>query len=206
MATSAVYKYLQNQNRPYSTNDIVTNLHKEYGKTAVQKALDELVSQNKIIEKIYGKQKVYCILQQDENTDPEAMNTEIAKMDKDIMILTDMLQTNEQKIKNGEHELKNLLNSLTNEEARIEIGKLEKESTKLKEKLRVLSENASPISPEDKEKVEKVHTKNMKEYRKRKRICSDIVDSILEGYPKRKKDLVEEMGLETDEDVGCNIK
>jgi 26S proteasome regulatory subunit (ATPase 3-interacting protein) len=42
-ATGAVFDYLQAQNRPYSVNDIVLNLHKEHGKTAVQKALDKLV-------------------------------------------------------------------------------------------------------------------------------------------------------------------
>lgn len=40
---SAVLQYLTSQNRPYSVNDIVLNLHKEHGKTAVQKALDTLV-------------------------------------------------------------------------------------------------------------------------------------------------------------------
>ena len=40
---SAVFKYLYDQNRPYSVTDIHMNLHKEYGKTAVQKSLDSLV-------------------------------------------------------------------------------------------------------------------------------------------------------------------
>lgn len=35
--------YLEKQNRPYSLNDIFLNLHKEIGKTAVQKCLDQLV-------------------------------------------------------------------------------------------------------------------------------------------------------------------
>jgi 26S proteasome regulatory subunit (ATPase 3-interacting protein) len=39
-----VLKYLKDQNRPYSANDIMQNLHKEFGKTAVQKALDYLVA------------------------------------------------------------------------------------------------------------------------------------------------------------------
>lgn len=42
-AVDAVLDYLKAQNRPYSVNDIVLNLHKEHGKTAVQKALDKLV-------------------------------------------------------------------------------------------------------------------------------------------------------------------
>ena len=42
-AEAAVLDYLTKQNRPYSVNDIVSNLHKEHGKTAVQKAVDNLV-------------------------------------------------------------------------------------------------------------------------------------------------------------------
>lgn len=63
MANEAVLKYLRNTNRPYSANDIVMNLHKEFGKTVVQRALDALVQQTVILEKVYGKQKVYVFRQ-----------------------------------------------------------------------------------------------------------------------------------------------
>ena len=42
-ATTTIFKYLYDQNRPYSVTDIHMNLHKEFGKTAVQKSLDGLV-------------------------------------------------------------------------------------------------------------------------------------------------------------------
>ena len=55
-ATSeAVLSYLTAQNRPYSTNDIVLNLHNEHGKTAVQKVLDLLTADGKITEKVTKK-------------------------------------------------------------------------------------------------------------------------------------------------------
>jgi len=49
----AIYKYLRDQNRPYSINDILLNLHKEHGKTALQKAIDVLVVEGKVIEKVW---------------------------------------------------------------------------------------------------------------------------------------------------------
>lgn len=205
MATKAVLTYLQNQNRPFSANDLVTNLGKEHGKAAIQKALDEFVSQGKVLEKVYGKQKVYCIIQEDENIDPEKAKAEISAMDKQIMELTEQQSNNLQKIKNLEFELKNLKSSLTNEEAKTEKDKLEKQVEQMKAKLKTLSENSSPISEESKQKIEKNHTKYLKEYRKRKRICNDIIDSILEGYPKKKKDLFEEVGIETDESQNFSL-
>ena len=47
-----VLSYLTSQNRPYSVNDIFLNLHREVGKTAVQKALDTLVADEKVREKV----------------------------------------------------------------------------------------------------------------------------------------------------------
>lgn len=206
MATKAVLAYMQKENRPFSVNDIVQNLNKEFGKTAIQKGVDELVSQSKLLEKTYGKQKVYCITQEDEGQDQEKLNQEMAKMNKSILELTETLQGNERKIKNLEFELKNLKSSLTTEHARAEKSNLEKQVEQMKEKLKTLSENASPISAEQKQKVEAEHSKNVKEYRKRKRICNDIIESILEGYPKRKKDLIEELGVETDEEVNFKLE
>lgn len=52
MATAAVYNYMKTQNRPYSVNDIVTNLHNEFGKSAVQKSMDQLVVDGKLFEKV----------------------------------------------------------------------------------------------------------------------------------------------------------
>lgn len=53
-AKSAVFKYLRDQNRPYSVNDIMLNLHKEHGKAAIQKGIDLLVCDGKIIEKVFS--------------------------------------------------------------------------------------------------------------------------------------------------------
>lgn len=60
MAMDAVYKYMKMQNKPYSVNDVVTNLHNEHSKTAVQKAMDQLVTDGKLFEKVaYEKMKKF---------------------------------------------------------------------------------------------------------------------------------------------------
>lgn len=50
--TVKVLNYMKQQNRPYSVNDIFLNLHKEIGKTAVQKALDSLVEVSMLIKNV----------------------------------------------------------------------------------------------------------------------------------------------------------
>ena len=83
-----VLKYMTDQNRPYSTNDIVMNLRKEFGKTAVQNALDNLVIEKKLTEKVNGKQKVYVINQESLPTanqkDLAALETQIKEAEDDL--------------------------------------------------------------------------------------------------------------------------
>ena len=50
-AKAIVVKYLTNQNRPYSVNDLVANLHNEVPKALMQKTLDGLVEESKIKER-----------------------------------------------------------------------------------------------------------------------------------------------------------
>lgn len=62
---ATIVKYLTNQNRPYSVNDLVANLHNEISKALMQKSLDTLVEESKVKEKVNGKQKAYFINQDD---------------------------------------------------------------------------------------------------------------------------------------------
>jgi len=117
-AKDAVLKYLKTQNRPYSANDITQNLHKEFGKTAIQKALDELASSQQIKEKVYGKQKVYAPLQEDA-MDKVAMDAILSQLDVKINETSGNLARAEQELKAIEGELKDCNNQLSTEEVRI---------------------------------------------------------------------------------------
>lgn len=51
------------QNRPLSAQDITTNLNSDLGKTKIASLLEKLATDKRIIEKTYGKQKIYMALQ-----------------------------------------------------------------------------------------------------------------------------------------------
>ena len=51
----------------------------------------------------------------------------------------------------------------------------------------------------------KHHETTTGHWRKRKRMATEILDSILESWPKSKKSLYEEIGVETDESVGVAL-
>ncbi|XP_018897535.2 homologous-pairing protein 2 homolog [Bemisia tabaci] len=198
----AVLKYLSDTNRPYSATDITMNLHKEFGKTAVQKALDSLVEKKKVREKLYGKQKVFCIVQPETANNSQGLDNELKDLDAQINTLTDNLKSVETELKSSEAKHRDLQSALTTEEAEAQLAEVRASVEKLEKRLSDLSSSRVQISAKDREAIKKEAEKVVKEYRKRKRICTDILNSILENYPKPKKTLYEEVGIETDEDAG----
>ncbi|KAK9511170.1 hypothetical protein O3M35_005782 [Rhynocoris fuscipes] len=198
MATQAVLKYLKDTNRPYSANDIVQNMHKEYTKGQIQKSLDELVADGSIFEKVYGKQKVYCVKQEDMVID--AADDELNELNSKISSTTEALKNLKAELTTVESSLKTLLTEPTTEEAIKEINQLKEENGKLQEKIKVLKESTDLVPEKEKTAVLNKKTKYLNDYRKRKRICMSIINEILENYPKSKKVLLEEIGIEQDGD------
>lgn len=73
------------------------------------------------------------------------------------------------------------------------------ENKELEKKLEKLSQNKVKVSSDDFKKAQNLKQKSASEWRKRKRICLDMVDAIMEGYPKGKKALLEEIGIDLEE-------
>lgn len=73
------------------------------------------------------------------------------------------------------------------------------------EKVAALTAAAGNIKPEDKARIEKEYNANVGEWKKRKRLIKNITDTILENYPKSKKALYDDIGVETDEAAGIDI-
>ncbi|KAM9296985.1 homologous-pairing protein 2 homolog [Gastrophryne carolinensis] len=197
---SIILKYLNDQNRPYSTQDVFSNLQREHalGKTAVVKAMEQLAQQSKIKEKIYGKQKIYFA---DQEQFPSASDSELRTLDSQITDLSGKFQIAQQSCRQLESELKDLNSSMTTEEMMKEIKELKEECRRNKEKLDKIKSATKHVTPEEKEKVYSERKQFCKEWKKRKRMAMDIFDAILEGYPKSKKQFFEEVGVETDEDL-----
>ena len=80
----------------------------------------------------------------------------------------------------------------------ISIQKVLEENGQIEKKLDEIENNNVKVSPADFKNAQKLKEKSLTELRKRKRICLDIVDQLMEGYPNPKKALLEEMGVEMD--------
>lgn len=115
--------------------------------------------------------------------------------------ITENCKNIEQQTKETEASVRELLATPTNTDAKEELVTLEKSIKALRSKLDKLSQNTVIVSQEERIKIKNEHEKLLKEYKKRKRLCMDVINAIMEGYPKPKKTLIEEVGIETDEDV-----
>uniref|UniRef100_A0A8C5JUC7 Homologous-pairing protein 2 homolog n=1 Tax=Jaculus jaculus TaxID=51337 RepID=A0A8C5JUC7_JACJA len=188
-APGILLRYLQEQNRPYSAQDVFRNLQREHGlgKAAVVKALEQLAQQGRIREKTYGKQKIYFADQDQFDTVSDA---DFHRLHAKIVALTAKVQSLQQSCRHME---------ITPEMQR-EIQELRKECACYTERLKNIKAATNHVTPEEKEKVYSERQKYCKEWRKHKRMATELCDAILEGYPKSKKQFFEEVGIETDED------
>ncbi|XP_029913936.1 homologous-pairing protein 2 homolog isoform X2 [Myripristis murdjan] len=197
-----ILAYLNEKNRPYSAQDVFCNLQKQHGlgKTAVVKAMEQLAVEGKIKEKIYGKQKIYF---PDQSQFKDVNDADLKAMDGQISELSTEVQSITQSCRELDTELKELSSSLTTEEVASQIKELKAECSGYRERLEKIKSATNHVTPEEKEKVYKEHNTYVKEWKKRKRLASDMMNAILEGYPKSKKQFLEEVGVETDED--CKV-
>ncbi|KAG8006814.1 Homologous-pairing protein 2-like protein, partial [Nibea albiflora] len=197
-----ILAYLNEKNRPYSAQDVFCNLQKQHGlgKTAVVKAMELLALEGKIKEKTYGKQKIYFA---DQSQFQDVKEADLKAIDCQISELSAELQSLTQSCRQLDAELKELSSSLTTEEMVSEIKELKAECSGYTARLEKIKSATNHVTPKEKEKVYKERDVYVKEWKKRKRLASDMINAILEGYPKSKKEFLDEVGVETDED--CKV-
>ncbi|NXB05735.1 HOP2 protein, partial [Cnemophilus loriae] len=155
--------------------------------------------QGRVREKVYGKQKIYFA---DQEQLPAASDAELRGLDGEIAARSAQLQALQQSCRHMEAELKDLSSSMTTPEIAKEIEALRKDCASYAEKLERIKSATNHVTPEEKEKVCREQQLYRREWRRRKRMATELLDAILEGYPKSKKQFFEEVGIETDEDHG----
>lgn len=199
---ATILSYLNKQNRPYSAGDVFSNLHGQFGKTAVQKALEHLASSGNVNEKVYGKQKVYAPKQAQHD---DCDKNELKQMDEEIDKFEKQWKELQSTCQSLEEEFRALKSSLTTEEATARLEEAKQKICKYQEHLQRIKSATNHVSPAEKEKIIKDRRAVVQTWKKRKRLASDIMNAILENYPKTKKQFIEDVGIETDEEYNVTI-
>nr|AGH55780.1 Hop2 [Brachionus calyciflorus] len=172
-----VLDYLVEQNRPFSAQDITNNLDGKLGKTVITNALEKLAADNRIIEKVYGKQKVYMALQK-----IDTVNIKGQLRDLDEKIITSGAELNRIKQDNLkiESQLKSYGDKIPIKELESRISDVNSEIQDLEKRIKLLKSS----------NLDKEIEKYAKQWRKLKRIGKEMMDSILDNCNVKKKDLI----------------
>ncbi|KAJ1646050.1 PSMC3 interacting protein [Coemansia asiatica] len=195
-----VFDYLVKTNRPYSANDISSQLHNQVTAAAAKKILNDLADEGRISRKNNNKQQIFYPVQ----AEIEVPNIEEAEEEEEsIKEMEERLTKLKDENKALSSKLHALNNALTDDQMRERIAKLTLETKENEQRLNQLR-SGEVISPQEKKKIDSEHAAMIKHWTTRKRIFKNISDTIAEGYPKKIKDLFDEIGIETDEDAGVD--
>ncbi|KAL3149773.1 hypothetical protein ABBQ38_013599 [Trebouxia sp. C0009 RCD-2024] len=199
MAEERVLNYINGENRPFNVQ-LVADMLAQFGikKPQVQRAVDALSEAGKITCKEFGKSKIYLPLQQDvEVLDKDEMDAKKTK----IRELNEQIRESGERVRQIQKELQGLGTFLTLEELTEKDESLLQQIGPLKQKLAKLQSGSVLISKEEREGVEKGLQKYLDAWAQRRRIFKNIWGDISENVDQNQKEVFEEMGVQTDEDL-----
>lgn len=197
-----IKKYLMKTNRPYSLIDISNNLQNQFAKPTFVKALESLVSAGTVLERVNGKQKIYFVSQNLFEFD----QTSKTKLEEEKLICKNKLSALKENVKLKHDQIKLLkhnvvpLGDLQNKH-----DSLKQEISTLEQKLNHIREQFKNVDPSEQAKIRSKKRVLIQEWKSRKRIATEALDRIVENDPKSRKELYEEIGIETDEDYNVII-
>ncbi len=194
-----VYNYMKTQNRPYSLVNIFDNLHGAIKKSQLGKILDALVEEGSLIMKEYNS-KIYLFNQ--DKLDIKVTDADIDQIQKEIDANREEHKKLRDEIASKSNELKILTLTLTDDELKAKIKELKKELAKMKVKVDDIKENKiDPIPPEKMNEAKENFEKELKVFKKTKKICTEIINDISDGLELKLKDTYEKIGIENDDEL-----
>ena len=194
-----VYDYMKSQNRPYSAINIFDNLHGAIKKSQLQKILDALVDEGSLIMKEYNS-KIYLFNQ--DKLEIKVSDADIEEIQKEIDAKREENKQLKEEIASKNNELKILTLTLTDEELKAKIKEMKKELAKMKIKVDDIKGNKiDPIPPEKMNEAKENFEKELKVFKKTKKICTEIINDISDGLELKLKDTYEKIGIEDDEEL-----
>lgn len=206
-----VYKYMLENNRPYSAQMQLENLHNNsIKKSDLLRALDTLCEKQVQIEKVFTKFKIYFVNQ---DIYPEISSEYINKIDDETIILEENLSKLRQKYQTLLNDIQNIDKEPNTDELP---SLIEQFQTQYNDKNTLVNtiENKRENLPKDilqsthdalREK-QKLFLQHYREWKRRKNICDEMSNLYLENVSKSRQEFYEELGLDMDEDNKVNIK
>lgn len=171
-------------------------------KTAVERSLAALVEDGLVNKKEYGKAKIF-LLRQDTLELPD--DAEAASTDEQLRTLSSQLQTLIQELAQKRERIAQLKSQYTLDDATQRLAALREELETKQDRRQRLGDGSTLMSKQDKLQLDKGYFNVRAAWKKYLKLVRDIVDQIAEASGKKRAELYEEIGIETDEDANVNL-
>ncbi|PPS93612.1 Homologous-pairing protein 2 [Cryptosporidium hominis] len=185
-AGEAIFNYMKEQNRPYSVQNVVDNLHNIYSKKQVTDEMERLAVEGKFICKEYGKQKVYLI---DQSDCKELNKDEMEALDKSISVCESELNDLEVRLKQLKQETRNISVPLTIDELEEKIMQENLKNKSLKEEIsrkeKMLDDDCEIIPVNELKELKNSLLKKQAKLKKLKSACKSAVDTFSESMERK---------------------
>jgi len=168
-----ILEYMKTQNRPYSANDVFLNLQKKIGKTQVIKLMEEMSKKEKLVEKVYGKAKIY-VINQDEFPKIDAENLKNIENENDVK--TQELKAAKDRLKEVKSALSKYAKVKSPKELEFNANKLRVANRKLLEQVEAAKSIANGFDSSSIEKNISSLKNAAKEWKNRKRACTEMIE------------------------------
>lgn len=190
-------------NRPFSVQNIVDSLQSRGVKKAgTERALAALVSKGTVAKKEFGKVNVFILAQsQLQLPDPEEQKT----VDNEIASLSGQAAELDDTLNGLRGKISELKTTLSVDEAREEIARLDEVIVGKEAKLAKLGDGSALLTKEEKMDVEIAYFKLLSAWKKRKKMVKSIADIIGENSGMKPSTFYDEVGVEVDEDVNVSM-
>lgn len=193
-AFTAVKELMQTSNKPQNVQTAINNTGSKYGKTTVQKVLDELVSQNLCIYTEIGKTgKLYLWNQ---NLLEVLSDAQLMEVNSKINELRAKVEQVTQQAETLKITQKNLETVPVTEVLRQEVHDLRQQVSANDEKLRLIHESNAIVSDADMLLLQKNYKEAMTAWASRRATCREFIDFLSEGAGVKPAIFVEQLGLE----------
>ena len=201
----SVFEFLTQLNQPVNAQMVVDHFRSAISKAAAEKQLLELAASGHVVLKENGKSKIFWLNQEDMDAPSEA---ELRQLDSDISRVTAEKRTMNERLASLKASVSAHAKMRSLEELRAEEKHLRDSLWKSEAQLSSKQGNSGdvpPMSDKESEQVGNFYRKSLKEYKRRRSTCLEILQNLSENLGKPVKQLMEEWGLEGDEDHGVSV-
>ncbi|KAJ1606711.1 putative coiled coil protein [Cryptosporidium canis] len=185
-AGDAIFSYMKEQNRPYSVQNVVDNLHNVYSKRQVTDEMDRLAAEGKFVCKEYGKQKVYLV---DQSDCKELNKEEMEALDKMISASESELNDLEAKLKQLKQETRHISVPLPIEVLEERIGQESLKNESLREEIsrkeKLLDGDCEVVPVEKLKELKNTLLKKQAKLKSLKSTCKSVLDTFSESMEKK---------------------